>query len=83
MRLAIRGWKGDQLVFQDHVEASESDLENMLPQLAEKHANALADAPHTVEIEFLDEPDPNARFFRMGTDPGRMVMPLKVQLPSA
>ena len=77
MRLVVRGYAGDQVVFEDRVEIDE----NMLAALAEKHATALADHfLHMIEIEFLDEPDPMQRFFRFGTDPSGMVMPIGVKL---
>jgi hypothetical protein len=36
--------------------------------------------PHLIEIEFLDEPNVEQRFMRLGTDPRRMVKPYEVDL---
>lgn len=75
VRLAIRGYKGKTRVFEHHVDLPEKDLDKLIPCLAEKHAKLLADSPHTIEIEFLDEPNPLERFFRFGTDSTGMVIP--------
>ena len=52
----------------------------MVEQLAQEHVLRLIDDLHMVEIEFLDEPDPNERFIRFGTDPRGMVVPIKIAL---
>lgn len=81
IRLAIRGYAAGKQQFQDLVDIDPQDLEDLLPDLATKHAAALAGHTlHMIEIEFLDEPNVNERFFRLGTDPAGMVMPLKVDL---
>lgn len=81
IRVAIRGFAQGELQFEDVVELpDEAAMEHLLPGLAEKHARALANHQlHMVEIEFLDEPDPLQRFFRMGTDPSGMVIPMRVR----
>ena len=80
--IIIRGFvDGDTLLFEDPAMIDEAALEQLLPALAEKHALAMANHRlHMIEIEFLDEPDPLQRFFRFGTDPRCMVMPIQVNL---
>lgn len=79
MKLAIRGYQGGRLIFEDRVDVS--DTEGLLPNLAQKHVDLLAgDAPHMIEVEFLEELDPLQRFFRFGTDPTRMVWPIGIDL---
>lgn len=81
VRVAIRGFADDKLKFEDRIDLAEADIENLLPALAEKHAKALAEHElHMIEIEFLDEPDPLARYFRFGTDSGGMVAPMAIDL---
>ncbi len=75
------GLANQRLVFKERVTIAESDMEKLLPDLAAKHAAAMvAGELHMIEIEFLDEPDPLARFFRMGTDARGMVKPVAIPL---
>jgi hypothetical protein len=76
MRLAIRGYKKREKVFEEFVDAGQVDLE----RLALEHALRLVGEAHMIEIEFLDEPDESQRYFRFGTDPEGMVMPIGVRL---
>ena len=82
IRLAIRGYVEGHLKFEELVTLPDpAAVEHMIPVLATKHATALADHKlHMIEIEFLDEPNPLERFFRFGSDPSGMVMPIEVKL---
>ena len=81
VRLAIRGFVNRVMQFEDLVEVDESRLDEVLPRLAEKHAEELAsNGLHMIEIEFLDEPDVQERFMRFGTDPSGMIRPLQIEL---
>jgi hypothetical protein len=81
IRLAIRGYSGRAVVFEDKIEVTIRNLDKLLPKLAERHATKLAvHELHMLEIEFLDEPDEQQRFFRFGTDPSGMVMPIEIPL---
>jgi hypothetical protein len=76
MTVAIRGFKDGRQLFEDLVDADTVDL----AECAHHHALQLVDGPHMIEFEFLDEPDPNERFFRFGTDPRGMVLPFAFKL---
>ncbi len=81
VRLAIRGFVGARRVFEERVDVDFDHLGGVLPALAEKHAKRLASHErHMIEIEFLDEPNEQERFFRFGTDPSGMVMPIAIPL---
>lgn len=81
IRVAIRGYVSGAVIFEDLLELDLEAISNLLPGIAEKHATAMAEHRlHMVEIEFLEEPDPDTRFFRMGTDPSMMVMPFPIDL---
>jgi hypothetical protein len=77
-RLAIRLYLAGQLEEEIVCDAETTDLK----ALAERHAARACNSgkPHLVEIEFLDEPDENQRYYRFGSDPSYMVRPLKVKL---
>lgn len=82
MRVTVRGFADGVLLFENTLElADEAAIDEFVPALAEKHAMALADHRlHVIEIEFLDEPDPGQRFFKFGTDPRGMIMPIAFDL---
>lgn len=78
IRLSIRGYAGREIVFEDRADVESDDLDALLPGLALKHGKAMSQHRlHMIEIEFLDEPDPLQRFFRIGTDPTGMVWPMR------
>jgi hypothetical protein len=85
MALAIRGFADKDLVFDVRITVDPANLDKIIPKLAEEHAAKLASYElHMIEVEFLDEPDPDERFFRFGTDPSGMVIPIAIPLrPSA
>jgi hypothetical protein len=84
LRLAIRGFADGEVVFEERVAKTLDDLDTLVPELAAQHAAQMAGHQlHMIEIEFLDEPDPNERFFRLGTDPRGMVDPIQIDLTEA
>ena len=79
-QVAMRGWKDGKLVYEEIYSFPVNDESNSdaLGRLAEQHALKLEadkDSRHMMEIEFLDEPNPEERYYRWGTDPGGMVRP--------
>ena len=75
MKITVRTYLRGTLVSQSTGEFSQADTE----ALAEAHYNAMgAGECDVVEIEFLDEADPLQRFFRIGTNPRGMVMPVRI-----
>lgn len=84
VRIAIRGFAKGRIIFRDFATIGDDDLENLLPSLAAKHAERMAAHElHVIEVEFLDEPNKNERFFRFGTDPSGMVLPLGLLLDAS
>jgi hypothetical protein len=81
IRICVRGWKAGVLAFEERLEMRDvAEMERLLPAIAERQIERLLSAPCLIEIEFLDEPDVNQRFFRFGTDPTRMARPLAIDL---
>jgi hypothetical protein len=78
MRLAIRVFIRGVQQFEERIDVDPDNLDHVLPELAKQHAGMMAVQPGMVEIEFLDEPDVDARYFRLGTDPSGMVYPIAV-----
>ncbi len=80
MRLAIRVFVEGQLTSEQAISDSEEGIKALLPKLAGDHARQSAERPTLIEIEFLDEPDQQQRFFRIGTDPKGMVQPIRIEV---
>jgi hypothetical protein len=78
LRVRIRGYRQRDLRIDETLAVGPADIDG----LVERHARTLGTdgSPFLIEFEFLDEPDPTQRFFRFGTDPSGMVMPIWVKL---
>ena len=79
MRIAVRGYLNGEHVFTDFQEIGPEDGE-LVERIAAQHAYlTLQGEIDMIEIEWLDEPDPNQRFFRIGTNPAGMVAPVEIR----
>jgi hypothetical protein len=77
-KIRVRGYGGDALIFQETIAFEEGDD---LERIAAEHMTLLLPHPmHMLEFEFMDELDPNQRYFRWGTDKRRMVQPVAFDL---
>lgn len=80
IRLAIRGYSGKSLIFEERIEV-ELHEPDAIAEIAERQMKRMLGYPrHMIEIEFLDEGDVNQRFFRFGTDPRGMISPHRIDL---
>lgn len=81
VRIAIRGFLRGVKLFERRIDVPEERLDALLPELAEEHAEAMSRGQlGMVEIEFVDDPDRDHAFFRIGTDPRGMTRPVSVAL---
>lgn len=86
LNLAFRGYLNGQVIFEESFTYDHfSDGRDVaLSALAKTHARVLDLlhdlGPTMLEIEFVDEPDPEKRFFRFGSDPSAMREPVEVDL---
>lgn len=81
IRLAVRVYIGRVLKYEELITIENDQVPDLMPALAQKHIEALARSPGMIEIEFLDEPNEQERFFRIGSDPAGMVLPLLLAVP--
>lgn len=79
-RVTVRIFINGELEFRETIDALDSELAS----IADRYMERIKHEPiHMVELEFLDIPDPNERFFRFGTDPRAMVKPLAINIGGA
>ena len=82
MRIIVRIWIRGELRCTDRA-SIHGHHDAALNFLIERHAAVITEAldDHMIEIEFVDEPDPLQRYFRFGTNPQKMVQPMKLRQP--
>ena len=81
IRLAFRLFGSGNLIHEERLVVLSEHIDKLIPQLMQEHLARLASYPENmIEIEFLDEPDPLQRYFRLGTDPRGMAAPAAVRL---
>lgn len=80
MRLAVRVYFQGILQSEERLMVTKDNLGVLCYSMAVKHAQMLHAELGHVEIEFLDELNPQERFFRIGTDTSGMVLPIAVKL---
>jgi hypothetical protein len=80
MRVAVRGFLRRIQLFEIKADVDLPTIDEWIPKMAETHADIMgAGKIDMIEFEFLDDPGPD-RFFRIGTNPRGMVMPMEINL---
>lgn len=81
IRLVVRGYLGSELIFRQNLALDSALVDSVIAAMAPKHSAAMAAHElDMIEFEFPDDPNPDERFFRIGTNPDGMVMPIEVDL---
>jgi hypothetical protein len=77
---ALRVFSGNRQIFATAVSAESDEMMlDLIPGIMQRIKPILTENPrHIIEIEFLDEPDPKQRYFRFGTDPNGMTVPVEI-----
>ncbi len=78
MRIIVRGFVCGVKRFEELVEHAELESPEAAEARVQWIIDLAGDLPHMVEIEFPDDPNPMERFYRFGTDPDMMTMPIPV-----
>jgi len=81
-RITARIFVAGELLGEETLELDEDQIETLLPEIARQHAKLVGDRPFLVELQFLDAKDARSRYFRFGTDPAGVTMPVEVALRS-
>ena len=79
IRTRIRSYAGAQLISQEYQQIDSANIDKAACKMIEKHSAMLLRYPQfLIEVEFLDEPDVNQRFFRIGNSPVGMIDPRRL-----
>jgi hypothetical protein len=73
MNIAVRGYSDGKLLFEETVALTRENVEAVMYSHV---ARIQKYQQHMLEIEFVDDAPSPMRFFRFGTDPGGMIIPI-------
>jgi hypothetical protein len=80
MRVIVRGYKKRVLQFEEPLDVDPEKMDDVIHAMALRHVEAMkAGTLGVIEFEFVDEPDPNERFFRIGVETDGMVAPMELR----
>jgi hypothetical protein len=79
--IMVRGYKRGVLVWENKLVMCELDLDRLIPTLVDEHiAEIQKGTVGMIEMEFLDVPESEDRFFRIGVEPDGMVLPIHFKI---
>lgn len=86
MHVIVRGYAGNdrkrdlELIFRENAEMDGRNAD-FVKEIAERHAAFMAEHKRwMIEFEFLDIPEAEGRFFRFGSSPAGMVLPIAISV---